>query len=136
MKNRRNRCTTDNLPNLLSTLQKRFIGPKWWDFSAYISKKRLLHPNSTVSAMNISVLVAEVLSKMRSSFKKLSYNNIINVVSISASRIFAEKIHDQKIHDSIKNANNNNTNVLTQQVSSNSHLFSHFIAWIKLKSCN
>ena len=83
----------------------------------------MLQTNSTVSAINISVLVAEVLSKIRSIFKTMSYSDIINVVSISASRIFGDKIGGQKVHDSIKNASNNLTNVPTQQISTNSHQF-------------
>ena len=84
----------------------------------------MLHTNSFVSAINISVLVAEVLSKIRSTFNTMSYSDIINVVSISASRIFGDKIEGQKVHDSIKNANNNFKNVPTQQISTNSHQFS------------
>ena len=74
---------------------------------------KMLQVNSTVSALNISVLVAEVLSKIRSTFNTMTYSNIINVVSISASRIFGDKIEGQKVHDSIKNASNNLTNVPT-----------------------
>ena len=84
----------------------------------------MLQPNSTVSAINISVLVAEILSKIRSTFNTLSYRYITNVISISASTIFADKIEGQKVHDNIKNANNNFTNVPTQQISTNSHQFS------------
>ena len=68
---------------------------------------------STVSAINISVLVAEVVSKIRSTFNTVSYSDIINVVSFSASRLFGDKIEGQKVHGSIKNANNNFTNVPT-----------------------
>ena len=35
----------------------------------------------------------------------MSYSDIINIVSNSASRIFNEKIDGQKIHESIKSAN-------------------------------
>ena len=84
----------------------------------------MLQTNSTVSAINISVLVAEVLSKIRSAFNTMSYSDIINVVSISASRILGDKIEGQKVHDSIKNANNNFTNVPTQQISTNRHQLS------------
>ena len=84
----------------------------------------MLHPNSTVTAINISVLVAEVLSKILSTLKTMSYSDIINVVSISASRIFDHTIEGQKVYDSIKNANNNFMNVPTQQLSTNSHQFS------------
>ena len=68
------------------------------------NKPNCYKTNSTVSAINISVLVAEVLSKIRSTFNTMSYSDIINVVSISASRIFGDKIEGQKVHDSIKNA--------------------------------
>ena len=84
----------------------------------------MLQTNSTVSAINISVLVAEVLNKIRSTSNTMSYSDIINVVSISASRIFGDKIEGQKVHNSIKNANNHFTNVPTQQISLNSHQFS------------
>ena len=94
-------------------------------YSAVANRQtEMLQTNSTVSAVNISVLVAEVLSKMRSTFNTMSYSDIINVVSISASRTFGDKIEGQKIHDSIKNANNNFTNVPTQQISTNIHQFS------------
>ena len=84
----------------------------------------MLQPNPTVSAKNISVLVAEVLSKIRSTFNTMSYSDIINVVNISTSRIFGDKIEGQKVHDSVKNANNNFTNVPTQRISTNSHQIS------------
>ena len=83
----------------------------------------MLQTNSTVSAINIIVLVADALSKIRSTFNTMSYSDISNVVSISASRIFGDKIEGQKVHDSIKNANNNFTNVPAQQISTNSHQF-------------
>ena len=35
----------------------------------------------------------------------MSYSDIINIVSNSASRIFNEKIDGQKLHDSTKSAN-------------------------------
>ena len=38
----------------------------------------MLQPNSTVSAINIRVLVAEVLSRIRSTFNTMSYSDIIN----------------------------------------------------------
>ena len=84
----------------------------------------MLQTNSTVSAIKISVLVAEVLSKIRSTFNTMSYSDIIIVVSISASRIFGDKKEGQKVHGSIKNASNKLTNVQTQQISTNSHQFS------------
>ena len=63
---------------------------------------KMLQPNASVSAINISVLVAEVLSKTRSTFNTMSYSDIIIVVSVSASRIFGDKIRRSKVHDSIK----------------------------------
>ena len=83
----------------------------------------MVQPNSTISAINISVL-AKVLSKTRPTFNTMFYSDIINVISISPSRIFGDKKEGQKIHDSIKNANNIFTNVPTQQVSTNIHQFS------------
>ena len=82
-----------------------------------------LQPNSIVSAINKSVLVAEVLSKIRSAFKSMSYSDTINIISISASRIFDDKIEGRKVHNSIKNVNNNFTNVPTQQISAKSDQF-------------
>ena len=35
----------------------------------------------------------------------MSYSDIINIVSNSASRIFNEKIDGQRIHDSVKSTN-------------------------------
>ena len=84
----------------------------------------MLKTKSVVSAINVSFLVAEVLCKIRSTFNTMSYSDIINVVSISASRIFGDKLEVQKVHDSIKNASNNFTNVPTQQISTKSHQFS------------
>ena len=59
----------------------------------------------TPSTEKIAVLVAEVLSKIRTVLNTMSYSDIINIVSNSASRIFNEKIDGQRIHDSIKSAN-------------------------------
>ena len=84
---------------------------------------KMLHPNSTVSVLNMCVLVAEVFSKIQSTFNIMSYSDIINVVIVSASRIFGDKIKIQKIHDSIKNATNTFANVPTQRISRNSHQF-------------
>ena len=53
----------------------------------------------------IAVLVAEVLSKIRTVLKTMSYSDIKNIVSNSASRIFNEKIDGQKLYESIKSAN-------------------------------
>ena len=74
------------------------------NYSLFANRQpKMLHPNPTFSAINISVLVVEVLSKFPSTFTTMSYSDIINVVSISASRVFSDKIEGQKIYDSIKN---------------------------------
>ena len=59
----------------------------------------------TPSTEKIAVLVAKVLSKIRTVLNTMSYSDIINIVSNSASRIFNEKIDGQRIHDSIKSTN-------------------------------
>ena len=59
----------------------------------------------TPSTEKIAVLVAEVLSKIRTVLNTRSYSDIINIVSNSASRIFNEKINGQRIQDSIQSAN-------------------------------
>ena len=53
----------------------------------------------------------------------MSYSDTINIISISASRIFDDKIEGRKVHNSIKNVNNNFTNVPTQQISAKSDQF-------------
>ena len=53
----------------------------------------------------IAVLVAEVLNKIRTVFNTISYSDIINIFSNSASRIFKEKNDGQRIHCSIKSTN-------------------------------
>ena len=58
----------------------------------------------TPSIEKIAVLVDEVLSKIRTVLNTMSYSDIINIVSDSASRIFNEKIDGQRTHDSIKSA--------------------------------
>ena len=58
-----------------------------------------------LTTTKITVLVAEVLSKIRNSFNTMSYSNIISVVSNSASRVFNERIDGQKIHDNIRKTN-------------------------------
>ena len=82
-------------------------------------QSELLHPNSTVSAINRFVLFAEVLSKIRSTFNTMCYSD--KIIVVSASRIFGDKIEGQKVHDRIKNANNIFTNILMRQISTNSH---------------
>ena len=68
-----------------------------------------LKPQTSVELLpqieKIAVLVAEVLSKIRTVLNTISYGDIINIVSNSASRIFKEKIGGQKIHESLKSAN-------------------------------
>ena len=61
--------------------------------------------NLTPSTETIAVLVAEVLSKIRTVLSTMSYSDMKNVVSNSSSRIFNEKIDSQRIHDSKKSAN-------------------------------
>ena len=67
----------------------------------------------------ITVLVAEVLSKIRNSLNTMSYSDIISVVSNSASKVFNEKLDGQKTHDNIKKANLMQT-VNTNMIQSNS----------------
>ena len=95
----------------------------------------MLHPNSTVSAIYKSVLVAEVISKIRSTFNTMSYGDIINVVISTASRISDDKIEGQKEHDSIKNVSNNFKNNPKHQISTNSHQLSLY-GEIKSMQCN
>ena len=107
-------------------LPKRFRLKEKTRYQVLSSGKKtvILQTNSTVSAINIIVLVAEVLSKIRSTFNTMSYSDIINVVSVRASRVFGDKLEGQKLHDRIKNDNKNFTNVPRQQISTNSHQFS------------
>ena len=53
----------------------------------------------------------------------MSYSDIINIVSNSASRIFNEKIDGQKIHESIKSANAIPVNSMPPNNISNSQNF-------------
>ena len=55
--------------------------------------------------LKTAILVARVLSKLRKILNTMSYSDIINIVSNSASRICNEKNDDQKTYDSIKSAN-------------------------------
>ena len=71
----------------------------------------------------IAVLVAEVLRKIRTVLNTMSYSDIINIVSSSASRIFNEKIDGQKIHESIKSANAIPVNSMPPNNISNSQNF-------------
>ena len=59
----------------------------------------------TPSTEKIAVLFAEVLGKIRTVLNTMSYSDIINIISNSASRILNEKIDGQRIQDSIKSAN-------------------------------
>ena len=60
----------------------------------------------------IAVLVAEVLSKIRTVLNTMSYSDIINIVSYSASRIFNKKIDGQRVHESIKSTNITSVNTM------------------------
>ena len=71
----------------------------------------------------IAVLVAEVLSKIRTVLNTMSYSDIINIVSNSASRIFNEKIDGQRIHESIKSANITSVNTMPPNNLANSQNF-------------
>ena len=70
-----------------------------------------------------TVLVAEVLSKIRTVLNTMSYSDIINIVSNSASRIFNEKTDGQKIHESIKSATVIPVNSMPPNNIANSHNF-------------
>ena len=75
-------------------------------FSAVANKFR--HEANTElppSSEKTALLVAEVLSKIRTVLNTMSYSDLVNIVSNTASRIFNEKNDGQKIYDSIKNAN-------------------------------
>ena len=87
----------------LAEASKKINGNK---FSAVANKlNSQAKTDLTPSTEKFVVLVAEVLSKIRTVLNTKSYSDIINIVSSSASRIFNEKIDDQRIHDSIKSAN-------------------------------
>ena len=73
----------------------------------------------SLTTTKITVLVAEVLSKIRNNLNTMSYSDIISVVSNSASRVFNERIDGQEIHDNIKKANQMQT-VNTNMIQSNS----------------
>ena len=73
----------------------------------------------SLTTTKFTVLVAEVLSKIRNGLNTMSYSDIISVVSNSTSRVFNERIHGQKIHDNIKKANLMQT-VNTNMIQSNS----------------
>ena len=58
-----------------------------------------------ITTTKITVLVADVLSKIRNNFNTMSNSDIISVVSNRASRVFNEKIEVQEIHDNIRKTN-------------------------------
>ena len=75
-------------------------------FSAVANKlKPQANTELTPSTEKVAVLVAEVLSEIRTVHNTMSYSDIINFVSNRASSSFNEKIDVQRIHDSIKSAN-------------------------------
>ena len=75
-------------------------------FSAVVIKlKPRANTELTPATEKITVLAAEILSKIRTVLNTMSYSEIINIISNSASCIFNEKIDGQKIHDSIKRPN-------------------------------
>ena len=71
----------------------------------------------------IAVLLAEVLCKIRTVLNTMSYSDIKNIVSNSASRIFNEKIDGQRIHESIKSANITSVNTMPPKNLANSQNF-------------
>ena len=74
------------------------------EYSSAISRKDTQNTRS-LTTTKITVLVAEVLSKIRNSFNTMSYSDIISVVSNSASRVFNEKIDGQEIYDNFRKTN-------------------------------
>ena len=60
-------------------------------YSSAITRKDTQNTQS-LTTIKITVLVAEVLSKIRNSDNTMSYSNIISVVSNSAYRVFNERI--------------------------------------------
>ena len=59
----------------------------------------------SLTSRKITVLVAEVISKIRSCFSTMCYSDIIKVVSNSASKLLNERIDRQENHDNIKKTN-------------------------------
>ena len=93
--------------------------------SAVVKRQlKILQPNSIVSPIKCSSF--EVLNTIQSIFNKMSYNEIINIVSTSANRIFGVK-KGQEVHESIKIASNMFTNVPMHQISTNSHQFNQHV---------
>ena len=87
-------------------------------YSSAVTRKGTQNTQS-LTTTKITVLVAEVLSKIRNSLNTMSYSDIISVVSNSASRVFNERIDGQEINDNIKKANLVQT-VNTNMIKSNS----------------
>ena len=69
-------------------------------YSSAISRKDTQNTQS-LTTTKISVLVTEVLIKIRNSFNTMSYSGIISVVSNSASKVFNERTDGQEVHDKI-----------------------------------
>ena len=87
-------------------------------YSSAVTRKDTQNTQSLTSTKT-TVLVAEFLSKKRSSLNAMSYSDIISVASNSASRVFNERIVGQEIHDNIRKANLMQT-VNTNMIRSNS----------------
>ena len=84
------------------------------EYSSAISRKDTQN-TQYLTTRKITVLVSEVLSKIRNSFNTMCYSDIISVVSNSASRLFNERNDGQEIHDDIKKTNlmqTDNTNMI------------------------
>ena len=73
-------------------------------YSSAVTRKDTQNTQSFTTT-KITVLVAEVLSKITKSLNTMSYSDIISVVSNSASRVINERIDRQEIHNNIKKAN-------------------------------
>ena len=115
-------CTKDVLPIKTQLLKQK--SENKISSTQQSQQPEMLNPNSFITAINIIVLIAEVLSQIRSTFNTISYSDIINVVSINSRRNFGKNIAGQKVHGSYNNANNNSAIVPTQKVLTNSHQFS------------
>ena len=95
-------------------------------FSAVANKlKPQANTELTPSTEKIAVLVAEVLSKIQTVLNTISYSDILNIVSNSASCIFNEKNRwPKRKHDSIKSAKTAPVNSIQSNNLSNSQSFS------------
>ena len=93
----------------------------------------------SLTTTKTTVLVAEVLSKIRNSFNTMSYSNIISVVSNCASRVFNERIDAQEFHNNIRKTNlmqSVNTNMIhsssQQNLENGQHLnFTMILSWLR-----